>query len=145
GIREICAQRGDGWRGQDQVTNPFELEEENVHCLAKSGRRADRRRLRNWCSLNLHSEFVSAQQSRSEMVPGEILNHAASCCAAHLVDYFRMGMQMFDRRRDRIDISRLHDDSLHAIAHQIACFACSDLWQTAGSRLVGDFGAALPL
>src|SRR6266700_2229140 len=50
-----------------------------------------------------------------------------------------------ERRGDRLDISRSHDDPLYAITHNIACFACGDLWQGAGSRFIGDFGATFPL
>src|SRR6266496_3288214 len=52
---------------------------------------------------------------------------------------------MLERRCDRPDISRSHDDPLYAITHNIACFAGSDLWQTASSRFIRDFGATLPL
>src|SRR4030095_4733162 len=38
-----------------------------------------------------------------------------------------------------------HDNSLHAIAHDVACFARSDLRQRASGRFISDFGAALPL
>src|SRR6266513_3528360 len=52
---------------------------------------------------------------------------------------------MLERRCDRLDISRSHDDPLYAITHNIACFARSDLWQTASSRFIRDFGTAFPL
>src|SRR5260370_42096587 len=52
---------------------------------------------------------------------------------------------MLDRCRYRIDVYRSHDDSLDAVAHDIASFACGDLRQRAGGRLIGDFGATFPL
>src|SRR4029077_5351632 len=79
------------------------------------------------------------------MVPGEILNHAKPRRAAHLLNDFRMPVQMLERRGDPADIARLHNDSLNAIAHDIACLARGDLRQAACRRLVCDFGAPLPL
>src|SRR6266516_5511506 len=52
---------------------------------------------------------------------------------------------MLQRRHDRIDVSRSHDDSFDAVAHNIASFACGDLRQGAGGRFIGDFGATFPL
>src|SRR6266404_8518196 len=52
---------------------------------------------------------------------------------------------MLERCRDRLDVSRSHDDSLNAVAHDIASFACGDLRQRAGGRLIGDFCATFPL
>src|SRR5204863_4686765 len=52
---------------------------------------------------------------------------------------------MIERRGDRVDVLWLHDNSLHAIAHDVARFARSDLRQRAGGRFISDFGAALPL
>src|SRR6266403_331543 len=52
---------------------------------------------------------------------------------------------MLERCRDRLDVSRSHNDSLDAVAHDVASFACGDLRQRAGGRLIGDFGATFPL
>src|SRR5260370_26029051 len=52
---------------------------------------------------------------------------------------------MLERCRDRLDVSGSHDDSLDAVAHDIASLACGDLRQRAGRRLIGDFCATFPL
>src|SRR6476660_10328594 len=79
------------------------------------------------------------------MVPGEILNHATSCGAAHLLNDLRMSIQMLQRSCDCLDISWFYDDSLNTIAHHIARLARSDLGQCARRRLIRDFGAPFPL
>src|SRR6266700_1918102 len=52
---------------------------------------------------------------------------------------------MLERRCYRLHISRSQDYRLYAITPNIACFAASDLWQTASSRFIRDFGTAFPL
>src|SRR6266851_9401133 len=52
---------------------------------------------------------------------------------------------MLERARDGIDVSGLNDDSLNAVADDVARFAGRDLRQTAGRRFVNNFRAALPL
>ena len=52
---------------------------------------------------------------------------------------------MIERCCNRVDVLWSHDNSLHAIAHDVARFARSDLRQRAGGRFISDFGAALPL
>ncbi len=52
---------------------------------------------------------------------------------------------MLERCGDRLNISRLHDNSIHAIAHNIARLARGDLRQPAGGCFICDFGATLPL
>ena len=61
------------------------------------------------------------------MVPREIFNDAAPCGAAHLLNNFGVSMQTLKRRCDRVDISRLHDDSFDAIAHHVAGLTRSDI------------------
>src|SRR4029450_5321707 len=79
------------------------------------------------------------------MVPCEIFNYATSRGAAHLLDDFRMSMQMLERRCDCVDITRLYNNSFHAVAHYIACFTCGDLRQRACRGFICHFGAAFPL
>ena len=79
------------------------------------------------------------------MVPREIFNYTTSCGAAHLLNYFRMPVQMLECRCNGIDIARLHDNSFHAIAHYIACFTRGDLGQSARCGFVYRLGAAFPL
>ena len=79
------------------------------------------------------------------MVPREIFNYATSRGAAHLLNNFRMSVQMLECRCDRVDITRLHDNSFHAIAHHIACFTRGDLGQRTCRGFIGYFGAAFPL
>src|SRR6266540_4257325 len=52
---------------------------------------------------------------------------------------------MLKCRRNRVNISRFDDNSLHIIAHHIACLSRGDLGQGAGGCLIRHFGAALPL
>src|ERR1700720_1274093 len=52
---------------------------------------------------------------------------------------------MLERACDSIDISGLNDDSLGAVADDVARFAGGDLRQTAGRRFVNNFRTALPL
>src|SRR5437667_99515 len=52
---------------------------------------------------------------------------------------------MLKCRRNRVNISRFDDDSLHIIAYHIACLSRGDLRQGAGGRLIGNFGTTLPL
>src|SRR5438046_10319937 len=52
---------------------------------------------------------------------------------------------MLERCGDRLNISRLDDNSIHAIAHNIARLARGDLRQPAGGCFICDFGATLPL
>jgi hypothetical protein len=40
------------------------------------------------------------------MIPGKIFNYTSPRCAAHLLDDFGMPVQMFERRRDRVNVSR---------------------------------------
>src|SRR5207248_4574831 len=79
------------------------------------------------------------------MVPREIFNYTTSRGAAHLLNDFRMPVQVLECRCDRIDIARLHDNSFHAIAHYIARFTRGDLGQCTRCGLVCHFGAAFPL
>src|SRR4030081_968114 len=76
------------------------------------------------------------------MVPGKIFHHALSCRRAHPRDNLRMAIQMLDRGGDRIDISRLNDNSFDTIAHYVARFACRDHGQAARCRFVNRLGAA---
>src|SRR5260370_20239066 len=76
------------------------------------------------------------------MVPGEIFHCALSRCAPHARDNLRMAIQMLDRGRDGIDISRLNDNSFHAVAYHIPRFAGRDHGQAGGGRFVNRFGAA---
>src|SRR5713226_9815406 len=71
----------------------------------------------------LYRGLVCAKQSRAKVVPGKILHHAPPGRVAHLLDDFRMPIQLFDRSGDGIDISRLHNDSFNAVAHDVAGFA----------------------
>src|SRR5947208_14084726 len=79
------------------------------------------------------------------MVPREILNYTTSRGSAHLLNDFGMSIQMLECRCDRVDVTRLHDNSFHAIAHHIACFARGDLWQRTCRGFICHFGAAFPL
>src|SRR4029453_15305420 len=79
------------------------------------------------------------------MVPREIFDYATSRGAAHLLNDFRMSMQMLECRCDCIDITRLYNNSFHAVAHYIACFTRGDLGQRACRGFVCHFGAAFPL
>jgi hypothetical protein len=79
------------------------------------------------------------------MVPGEILHHAFSRGRPHLDHDFGVAIQMFERRRNPVDIPRLHDDSFDPVTDNVARFACSNGRQTAGSRFIDRFCAALPL
>ena len=56
------------------------------------------------------------------MVPREIFNYTTSRGAAHLLNDFRMPVQMLEGRCDCVDITRLHNNSFHAITHYIARF-----------------------
>src|SRR5881227_2945496 len=53
------------------------------------------------------------------MVPREIFNYATSRGTAHLLNNFGMSMQMLECCCDRVDVTGLHDNSFHAIAHHI--------------------------
>src|SRR5207245_11802279 len=79
------------------------------------------------------------------MVPREIFNYATSRGAAHLLNNFGMSMQMLECCCDRVDVTGLHDNSFHAIAHHIACFARGDLGQRTCRGFICHFGAAFPL
>ena len=79
------------------------------------------------------------------MVPREIFNYTTSRGAAHLLNDFRMPVQMLEGRCDCVDITRLHDNSFHAITHYIARFTRGDLGQSARCGFVCHFGAAFPL
>ena len=76
------------------------------------------------------------------MVPREIFHCALSRCAPHARDNLWTPIQMLDRGRDCIDISRLNDNSFYAIAHYVARFAGRDHGQAGGGRFVNRFGAA---
>src|SRR6266480_3353122 len=52
---------------------------------------------------------------------------------------------MIERCCNRVDVLWSHDNSLYAIAHDVARFARSDLRQRAGGGFISDFGTALPL
>src|SRR5437773_19541 len=65
--------------------------------------------------------------------------------SAHSLNDFGMSIQMLECRCDRVDVTRLHDNSFHAIAHHIACFARGDLWQRTCRGFICHFGAAFPL
>src|SRR4029453_12006464 len=90
-------------------------------------------------------DFVSVQQAGSKMIPREVFNYAAPRCAAHSLNDLRISVQMLECRCNRVNVSRFDDDSLHVLAHHIACLPGSDLRQRARGRLIGHFGAALPL
>src|SRR4029453_1499461 len=79
------------------------------------------------------------------MVPREIFNYATSRSAAHLVNDFRVSVQMLECRCDCLDVTWLHDNSFHAIAHHIACFPRGDLGQRTCRSFIYHFGAAFPL
>src|SRR4030095_8096010 len=79
------------------------------------------------------------------MVPREIFNYAAPGCVTHSLDDLGMSIQMLKCRRNRVNVSRFDNDSLHIIAHYIAGLPRSDLRQRAGGSLIGNFGATLPL
>src|SRR5947208_9776959 len=79
------------------------------------------------------------------MVPREIFNYATSRGAAHLLNDFGMSMQMLECCCDRVDVTRLHDNSFHAIAHHIACFARGDLGQRTCRGFICHLGTAFPL
>src|SRR5437016_12248867 len=76
------------------------------------------------------------------MIPREIFHRALSRCAPHARDNLWTPIQMLDRGRDGIDISRLNDNSFYAIAHHVARFAGRDHGQAGGGRFVNSFGAA---
>src|SRR5437588_1415104 len=76
------------------------------------------------------------------MVPGEIFHNPLPRRLAHPLDDFRMPVEMFDRRRDGINIARANDDSFDAIADNVAGFAGRDHWQTTSGRFVNGFRAA---
>ena len=38
GVRKLFAERRDGWRGQNQIADTFDLEEKNVHAKSERGR-----------------------------------------------------------------------------------------------------------
>src|SRR5437870_11613099 len=76
------------------------------------------------------------------MVPREIFHCALSRCAPHARDNLWTPIQMLDRGRDCIDISRLNDNSFYAIAHDVARFAGRDHGQAGGGRFVNRIGAA---
>src|SRR5947199_140436 len=65
--------------------------------------------------------------------------------SAHLLNNFGMSMQMLECCCDRVDVTGLHDNSFHAIAHHIACFARGDLGQRTCRGFICHFGAAFPL
>src|SRR6266487_601484 len=96
-------------------------------------------------SRHSHRDCICIEQSRAEMVPGKIFNDPAPRRSAHLFNRFRMSIEIFERGRDRIDVSRPDNNSLDLIAHDIARFPSGDLRQTAGRRFIRDFGASLPL
>src|SRR5436190_19960874 len=79
------------------------------------------------------------------MVPGEIFNYATSRGAAHLLNDFRMSMEILERCCDRLHVARLHDKSFHPVTHHIACFAGGDLGQRACCGFIGHLSAAFPL
>ena len=89
--------------------------------------------------------FVGAEQSRPIMVPGEIFHYALPGRISHALDDFRMSIQMLQCRRDCIDVSRLNDDSFHAVTNDIAGFARCDDGQTAGGSFINGLRAAFPL
>src|SRR5262249_49797156 len=89
--------------------------------------------------------FVCVQQSRSEMIPGEILDYAMSRRGAHFLHDLRMSVQVFQRCRDRVHISWFHNNALSAIADDVAGLARGDLRQTACRRFICDLSAAFPL
>src|ERR1700693_4587381 len=53
-----------------------------------------------------------------------------------------MVIQMLDRGRDSIDVSRFDNDSFHSVADHVTGFARCDHWQSASRRLVNCFCAA---
>src|SRR5437867_13334536 len=79
------------------------------------------------------------------MVPREILNYTTSRGSAQLLNDFGMSIQMLECRCERVDVTRLHYNSFHAIAHHIACFARGDLWQRSCRGFICDVGAGFPL
>src|SRR4030095_1869174 len=79
------------------------------------------------------------------MVPREIFDYPTSRGAGHLLHDFRMSVQMLDRCCDCVDITRLHDNSFHAVAHDVACFTRGDLGQRTCRGFIRHFGAAFPL
>src|SRR4030095_15359416 len=79
------------------------------------------------------------------MVPREIFDYSTSRGAAHLLHDFRMSVQMLDRCCDCVDITRLHNNSFHTVAHDIARFTRGDLGQPTCRGFIRHFGAAFPL
>src|SRR5215475_183804 len=79
------------------------------------------------------------------MVPREIFNYPASGGVAHLLNYFRMSVQVLECCCERVDITRLNDNSFDTVTHDIARFACGDLRQRACCGFIRHFGAAFPL
>jgi hypothetical protein len=61
------------------------------------------------------------------MVPREIFNNATSRGITHFLNDFRMSVQLLKCGCNRVDITRLHDNSFDAVAHDIACLTRSDL------------------
>src|SRR5258708_7883945 len=92
---------------------------------------------------HLDRSFVGAQQTRPIMVPGEMFHYSLARRRTHALDDFRMTIQMLDRTRDCIDISRLNNDSFDTVTHHVAGFAGGDHRQTASGSFVNRFGAAL--
>ena len=52
---------------------------------------------------------------------------------------------MLQRSRNRVHISRFHDDSLNSVTNHITRFTRGDLRQSARRRFIRDFRAAFPL
>ena len=69
-LRELFPNRGNRRHRQDQVADPFELNEEEVQPA-----------LRNF----LHRHFVGIEEAKAEMIPGEVVDHALPSRAAHLL------------------------------------------------------------
>ena len=103
-----------------------------------------RRNCRASVSL-LHRELVGIEQSRSEMVPGKIFNHAFSCRRAHPFDQLRMIVEMLDGGSERINIRGWDNDSFDPIVNHVACFARRNLGQCASGGFIGDLRASLTL
>src|SRR4030095_8419336 len=96
-------------------------------------------------SRHAHRCFVCVQQSCSKMVPGKILDNATSGGGAHFLHDLRVLIQMLQRRRNCVYISRLYDNAFDSITDYIDGFARGDLRQSGCRGLTRYFRAAFPL
>src|SRR6266571_3131559 len=76
------------------------------------------------------------------MIPSKIFHHAPPRRLTHALNNFGMAIQILDRGSNGIDISRLHNDPLDAVAYYVARFARGDYRQAASCSFVDRLGAA---